>query len=246
MIRPESLPFEPVRAPAWARPSGSIADYSEAEALFFAGAALAALDSVARADPPWAGAWRRRLALKCAAAVAQTLLARREDEAALRDAVALARQGQELGPAGRIYSAFRTLCDRGDFFRPERLAAAAAALQSPLDPDRAGELAEALRGLGARPGPLVAAAGAAAVIALKRDAEALALLCADAGLARSFGWPTAAPLLAGEVLSRRAAGERRRPSPAKPAGPKPSRSPPPARRFRPSISPRICPAARPG
>jgi hypothetical protein len=138
VIRPDTLPSGPARAPAWARPEGSWRDSSEGEALYFCGAALSALDSVARADPPWAGAWRRRLALKCAAAVAQTLLARREDEAALRDAVALAKQGQELGPAGRIYSAFRTLCDRGDFFRPERLAAAAAALQSPLDPDRAG------------------------------------------------------------------------------------------------------------
>ena len=70
MICAEPVPFEPPRAPAWARPSGSFRDNSEAEALFFAGAALSALDSVARSDPPWAGVWRRRLALKSAAAVA--------------------------------------------------------------------------------------------------------------------------------------------------------------------------------
>ena len=104
MIRVEPVPSEPLRAPAWARPSGFFRDHSEAEALFFAGAALSALDSVAKSDPPWAGVWRRRLALKSAAAAAQNLLKRREDEAALRDAVALARPGQDFGPAGRVYS----------------------------------------------------------------------------------------------------------------------------------------------
>jgi hypothetical protein len=89
--------------------------YSEAEALFCAGAGLAALDPVAKSDPPWAGVWRRRLALKCAAA-AQNLLC-----------------------------AFRTLADRDDPLRPERLAAVAADLMAPLDPDRAGELAGALK-----------------------------------------------------------------------------------------------------
>src|SRR5208283_1951972 len=141
MIRVEPVALEPPRAPAWARPSGSFRDHSEAEALYFAGAALSALDSVAKSDLPWAAVFRRRLALKSAAAVAQNLLHRREDEAALRDAVALGKPGQALGPAGRVYAAFRTLCGPGDPFRPERLAAVAAELQSPLDPDRAGDLA---------------------------------------------------------------------------------------------------------
>src|SRR5271170_8201111 len=145
MIRAELVLFEPLRAPAWARPSGSFRHHSEAEALFFAGAALAALDSSVRSDPPWAGVWRRRLALKSATAVAQNLLKRREDEAALRDAIALAKTGQDLGPAGRVYAAFRTLCGPGDPFRPGRLAAVAADLQSPLDPQRAAALAAALR-----------------------------------------------------------------------------------------------------
>src|SRR5208283_3118205 len=154
MIRVEPVPFEPPRVPAWARPSGSFRDTSEAEALYFAGAALSALDSVVKSDPPWAGVWRRRLALKCAAAVAQSLLNRREDEAALRDAIALARPGQELGPAGRVY----VLAGPGDPFRPRRLAAVAAELQSPLDPDRAANLTALLReaGAGGRPAPVVA------------------------------------------------------------------------------------------
>ena len=40
MIRAELAPSEPLRAPAWARPGGSFRENSEAEALFFAGAAL--------------------------------------------------------------------------------------------------------------------------------------------------------------------------------------------------------------
>ncbi len=89
MIRAEPAALELPRAPAWARPGGAFRDNSEAEALFFAGAALSAFDSVAKSGPPWAGVWRRRLALKSAAPAAQNLLKRREDEAALRDAVAL-------------------------------------------------------------------------------------------------------------------------------------------------------------
>jgi hypothetical protein len=215
MIRVEPIPFEPRRAPAWARLSGSFRETSEAEALFFAGAALSALDSVALTLPPWAGVWRRRLALKSAAAMVQNLLNRREDEAALRDAVALARPGQELGPAGRVYSAFRTLSGSGDPFRPERLAAVAADLQSPLDLKQAAELAAALKeacGRG-RPAPIAAAAAAEAVIALKPDAEPLTLYCADAALAKALGWPVPAPLLASELFARRATGEGRRPRP---------------------------------
>jgi hypothetical protein len=139
MIRAEPVPCETPRAPAWARPSGSFRGHSEAEALTFARAALAALDCVVRSDLPWGGAWRRRLALKCAAAVAQNLLNRREDESGLRDAIALMRPGQALGPAGRVYAAFRALADRRDPFRPERLAAVAADLQAPLDPQQAAQ-----------------------------------------------------------------------------------------------------------
>ena len=41
---------------------------SEAEAAFLAGAALARLDAIVRENPPWAGVFRRRLALTAAAA----------------------------------------------------------------------------------------------------------------------------------------------------------------------------------
>ncbi len=215
MIRAEPVPFEPPRAPAWARLSGSFRENSEAEALYFAGAGLAALDSVAKSDPSWAGVWRRRLALKSAAAVAQNLLKRREDEAALRDAIALARPGQDLGPAGRVYAAFRMLAGPGDPLRPARLAAVAADLQAAFDSGNAAQIAAALRETGGRgrQAPIAAAAAAAAVIALKPDAEPLAIWAADASLARALSWPTALPLLAGELFVRRATGEGRRPRP---------------------------------
>ncbi len=65
----------------------------------------------------------------------------------------------------------------------------------------------------ARPAPVVAAEAAAAVTALRADAEPLALLCADAALAGALSWPTALPLLASELFERRATGEGRRPRP---------------------------------
>ena len=215
VIRAEPTVLELPRAPAWARPGGNFRENSEAEALFFAGAALPALNSVARSDPLWSGAWRARLALKSAAAVAQNLLARREDEAALRDAVALAKPGQELGPAGKVYEASRTLSGPGDPYRPGRLAAVAAELMTPLDPERAGELATVMKDAAGRgrPAPLVAAAAAEAVVKVRPDAEPLALWAADAALAKALAWPVAAPLLAGELLSRRSAGEGRRSRP---------------------------------
>src|SRR5208283_4886678 len=88
-------------------------------------------------------------------------------------------------------------------------------LQSPLDLERAGELAAALKEAVARgrPAPVVAVAAAEAVIALRTDAEPLALFCADAVLAKSLGWPTPVPLIASEIFSRRATGEGRRPRP---------------------------------
>src|SRR5277367_4485314 len=111
MIRGEPVPFEPPRAPAWARLSGSFGGHSEAEALFFTGAALSTLDSGFRSDPPWAGVFRQRLALSAAAAsVARA--GRAEDKARLRDAFHLRRGGGDPGPAGKVLLAWRELAAR--------------------------------------------------------------------------------------------------------------------------------------
>src|SRR5580704_16558031 len=74
------LPVPPP-LPGWARIDAPLADTgTDTGAAFQAGAALAALDARVRAGVPFAGVWRRRLALKAAATSAR--IARRgEDEA---------------------------------------------------------------------------------------------------------------------------------------------------------------------
>ena len=72
----------------------------------------------------------------------------------------------------------------------------AADLQSPLDPQKAAELAAALTQAGGRgrPAPVVAAEAAVAVMTLRPDAEPLAIWAADAALAKALNWPIAVPL----------------------------------------------------
>jgi len=70
--------------PGWALPRGR--QLSEADAAFAAGIALKSLDDLVCSAPAWAGCWRARQALKCAAAAVR-LMGRTEDETALRDAV---------------------------------------------------------------------------------------------------------------------------------------------------------------
>jgi hypothetical protein len=73
------------------------------------------------------------------------------DEAVLRDAQwHCRRREQDLGPAGRIYAAFRTQSGRGDSFRPKKLVVVAADLEMPLDPERAEELVGARKAVTAR------------------------------------------------------------------------------------------------
>src|SRR5271170_3742616 len=92
--------------PAWERAKNP--PETEAEAGFLAGAALARLDAIVHENPPWAGAWRQRLALAAATASVRRA-GRSEDEAALRDALHLTRSGADPGPAGRRLLAWRAL-----------------------------------------------------------------------------------------------------------------------------------------
>src|SRR5271166_6213536 len=95
----QSLPaVAPPPFPAWARALN--APETDAEAAFLAGAALARLDAIVRQNPPWAGVFRRRLALSAAAANVRRA-GQTEDEAALSDASHLTRPGADPGPAGR-------------------------------------------------------------------------------------------------------------------------------------------------
>ncbi len=97
------------RLPGWAlsRRGG----VHEADATFAAGIALKSLDDLIRADPPWLGCWRDRLALKSATVAAQ-MVGRSEDEHALRDALLLTATGDDPGPAGKLFLAMRMVSHR--------------------------------------------------------------------------------------------------------------------------------------
>jgi hypothetical protein len=208
MIRADSaalkIAAETPRAPAWARP-GAPAPAGESaslEAAFLAGAGLGALDAFLRLAPPWAGVWRRRLAL-AAATASVSLIGRREDEAALRDAWMLRRPGDDPGPAGRVLGAWRSLSDRSDPLAPERVEAAAQNFGLALG-DALPAIVAAAQELAAgdRPAVLAAAETARRVVALRPDAELLAFWLADAVLAARLRWGSetlALPLLVGQI-----------------------------------------------
>ena len=154
-------------------------------AAFASGAALAVLQIVqGQARVPLA-LWQDRLAL--AAAVACVGLAgRREGEGDLRDAVHLARPGDQPGPAGEVLQSWRRAVQR-----PVSVAALQRALPrfSPAqitDWLEAGGSAE--MGGGAEMATAVARAARVleAVRAAAPQAEAAALILADAALARAL------------------------------------------------------------
>jgi len=186
MIRPaaaRAAALETPRAPAWARPGhrAPAGDGAALEAAFLAGAGLGALDAFLRLAPPWAGVWRRRLALQAAAA-SMRLIGRREDEAALRDAWALRRPGDDPGPAGRVLGAWRSLSERSDPLAPEKVAAAAAGFGAPPGAVLPAIVAVAQDlARGDWPAVLAAAEAARRVVALRPEAELLALWLAAIG-----------------------------------------------------------------
>lgn len=154
-----------------------------------------------RSEPLWAGAWRQRLALKCAAAAIK-LAGRSEDEAALRDAWHLRQAGDDPGPAGRIFHAWRLLASWRTEMDAEKLAEIVALLGLRWDDfttDILNEIEQLNRA--GRPAPFAAAAIASQIVAMRPDAEALAWWCADLVLARSLRWPRPVPLLMGQVFS---------------------------------------------
>jgi hypothetical protein len=208
--------------PAWARSDAPVTD--PAEAAFRAGAALALLDARVRADAPFAGVWRRRLALKAAAA--STRIARRgEDEARLRDVFFLRQGGDDPGPAGRMLLAWRAL-DRSAPLKPALAKAGddavlhAAGLFGLKVDDALQAAIAGVQELAAsdRSAPFAAAQAASLVLAQRPDAELLALWLADAVLGRRLKWPLPLPLLADALLhpSLRADGRGRRPYPGDP------------------------------
>ncbi|AZO75570.1 DUF1403 family protein [Mesorhizobium sp. M1D.F.Ca.ET.043.01.1.1] len=184
----------PPAVPAWALAADGV--LHDADAAFRAGAALASLDTLGRAQPAWAGAWRQRLALRCAAA-SMRLAGRAEDEAALRDAWQLCPAGADPGPAGAIFGAWRQLALQPPAVGADRLAKMVEMLGLAWDDEGLAELCRHIENLveGQTPAPFAAAATATRVIAMRPDAELFGWWLADLVLAQSLRWPRPLPLL---------------------------------------------------
>jgi hypothetical protein len=158
---------------------------------------------------PFAGVWRRRLALKAAAASAR--IARRgEDEATLRDVFFLRHGGDDPGPAGRMLVAWRGL-DRSAPLCDDAVFHVAETLQLKLDDALRAAIADVQQlAASAQAAPFAAAQAARVVVAQRPDAEILALWLADAVLAARLKWPRPLPLIAGALVhsSLRSGGHR--------------------------------------
>ncbi|RWD16104.1 MAG: DUF1403 family protein [Mesorhizobium sp.] len=193
-----SLAAQPA-VPAWALASAGAP--GDCDAAFHAGAALGALDTLARAQASWAGAWRQRLALRCAAA-SMRLAGRAEDEAGLRDAWQLCPAGADPGPAGAIFGAWRQLALQPPAVSAERLANVAELLGLAWGNEALADLCTKIEDVAGsqRPAPFAAGAIAARVFAMRPDAELLAWWLADLVLAQSLRWPRPLPLLMAQAF----------------------------------------------
>jgi len=191
--------------PGWARSDGPVTDMNEA--VFQAGAALAMLDLRMRADVRFAGAWRRRLALKAAAASVR-ITRRGEDEAMLRDAFLLRHVGDDPGPAGRLLVAWRGL-ERSAPLPDDAVFHVAETLQIKVDDALRAAIAD-VQQLAAQAAPFAAAQAARVMVAQRPDAEILSLWLADAVLAARLKWPLPLPLIAAALVhpSLRTGGHR--------------------------------------
>ncbi|MER9559477.1 DUF1403 family protein [Mesorhizobium sp. M0323] len=210
-----AAPAAPPALPAWALAPGRNA--CDADAAFQAGAALASLDSLARAQPAWSGAWRQRLALKCAAA-SMRLAGRSEDEAALRDAWHLRQAGADPGPAGATFGAWRQLAGQPPAASADQLEKIVDQMGLHWDVEALAAVCEHIDDLArsGRPAPFAAAAIAAHVVAMQSDSELFAWWLADLVLAQNLRWPRPLPLLMAHAFgpafrSKSGGGKRIRP-----------------------------------
>lgn len=187
-------PLAPPTVPAWALAAGGAP--SDADAAFQAGAALASLDTLARAQASWAGAWRQRLALRCGAA-SMRLAGRSEGEVALRDAWYLRPAGADPGPAGAILGGWRQLAVQPPATSADRLEKIVDQLGLHWDGAALADLCTEVEEVAGsqRPAPFAAAAIAARVVTMRPDSELLAWWLADLVLAQNLRWPRPLPLL---------------------------------------------------
>ncbi|EXL02205.1 DUF1403 family protein [Aquamicrobium defluvii] len=191
----------PCFAFATALPRWVLAETHEASAVdaaFAAGIALKSVDDLVRAKPVWAGCWRARQGLKCAAAAVR-LMGRSADEAALRDAVALTAAGDDPGPAGKVFRALGRLAGRKPGLSATAITELAGGLGLVWDDRLAAAVdhADAARQAG-RPAPFAAAELVTVIHGARPDAEVLAWVLADVLIAEQLEWPQPVPLLMAE------------------------------------------------
>lgn len=182
--------------PAWALPRGR--DLTEVDAAFAAGIALKSLDDLVRSEPVWAGCWRCRQAVKCAA-TATRLMGRDEDEKALRDAVLLTAAGDDPGPAGKVFLAYKRLAIRKTAVSSRAVAELADLLGLSWDDHLAASVDHVDAALqSGRVAPFAAADLVAGVYAVRPDVEPLAWALADSLIATILKWNRPVPLLMSE------------------------------------------------
>lgn len=179
------------------------------DAMFSAGAALAAIHPIAHSEHPLGSLWRHRLSLANAAVLARQG-GRTEDEAALRDAWYLRRDGDDPGPGGRILKAWRHLGERAAMLSKDWTINLSALFEVRFG-DALDDVVMQAAKLAVGQGSAVAAAAevAAASLHFVPQCEPLALWLADMVLAHRLKWPMAAPLIASQIRrgDLRAAGK---------------------------------------
>lgn len=193
---PSSAPSLSFHLPAWGGSRGR--ETIEADAAFSAGIALKTIDDLVRSEPAWVGCWRSRQALACAAEAVR-LMGRREAESELRDAVLLTSSGDDPGPAGKVFLAFKRLAGQKGMVSSKVIAEIVGQLGLSADERLLRCVDHFDDGLQSdRAVPFAVAKLVTAICAERPDAETLAWWLADWLLAARLKWERPVPLLMAE------------------------------------------------